>query len=117
MKKLSDYQGADAIELWADLLDPFMAILAEQDIKEAMRTKPKIEVAQMILKTHAAEAVKILERIDSTPVNGVNAIMRFVGVLSDLMKDESARGFFGFAVQEKTEQEYSGSATENTEES
>lgn len=103
MKKLSDYQGAEAIELWADLLEPCMKIMTEPKVKEALGKKPIIEVAQIILKTNAKEAVAMMERVDSTPVNGINALTRLMGFLTDLMTDESTKVFFGSAVQEVKE--------------
>ena len=114
MKKLSDYQGEEAIELWADLLEPCMAIFTEPAVKEAYGKKPMLEVAKIILKTKAKEATEMLTRIDDTPLNGANAFLRLSTVLTDMMTDDSARSFFGFAAQETPEQEHSGSATENT---
>ena len=37
MKRLSDYQGEEAIELWADLLDPISDILTDKEKLEDQR--------------------------------------------------------------------------------
>ena len=116
MKKLSDYQGAEAIELWADLLEPCTEILTSAEVKEAFAKKlPIIETAKIILKAKPKETNKILTTIDPTPVNGINILMRLMALLNDLLTDENASTFFGFAAQTMGG-ESSGSVTESTEE-
>jgi methanogenic corrinoid protein MtbC1 len=116
MKKLSDYKGDEAIELWADLLDPISAILNDKRIQRAVRTgKPKMTIAKEILKGHANEATQILQRIDPEPVDGINIILRLMAVMSDIGQNEEIKSFFGYAEQAQTESEFSGSVTENIE--
>lgn len=117
MKKLSDYQGAEAIELWAELLEPCTEILTSAEVKEAFqKKKPIVEVAKTILKTKPKETEKLLLCIDPSPVNGINILMRLVALITDLLSDENASSFFGFAAQAKEVKEYSGSPMENTTE-
>ena len=116
MKKLSDYTGDKAIELWADLLDPITAILGDKKIAVAVQTgKPKIEIAKAILKNHTKEATEILLRIDDTPINGINILIRLMALLSDVGENEEIKDFFGYAEQANKEEESSGSVMENTE--
>lgn len=116
MKKLSDYQGEEAIDLWADLMEPAATILADKEVAAVMQEKgkPPIVIVHKILKRHKKEAIEILTRIDSTPVNGLNAVTRLLVLIGELMEDEVARSFF--ATQGQTMAgESSGSDTENTE--
>ena len=116
MKKLSDYQGAEAIELWADLLEPFMTIFTSEKVKSGFtKGLPAMDLATIVLKSNPKEAEKILLRIDNTPVNGVNVLMRLMALINDMISDEDAQSFFGFAAQAKEADVSSGSATENTE--
>ncbi len=116
MKKLSDYKGDEAIELWADLLDPLTNILGDKKIQSVIQSgKPKLIIAKEILKEHKKDAVDILLRIDPEPINGLNIIVRLVAVVTDIGKDEEIKAFFGYAEQEQTESESGGSVTENTE--
>lgn len=116
MKRLSDYQGEEALELWADLLEPMTEIIGDDEIQKVIKSgKPKITVVKDILKLHKKEATEIMLRIDPEPIDGVGVITRLLGIVSDFMQNAELRSFFGFAVQEKTESESSGSATENTE--
>ena len=115
MKKLSDYKGDEAIDLWADLLEPMNDILADEGVRSVIRSgQSKMIIAKEILKSHKSDASKILLRIDPTPLDGFNIIMRLVAVLADIGENEEIKTFFGYAGQAKTEEESGGSVTENT---
>ena len=116
MKRLSDYQGNDAIELWADLLDPISDIMTDKEIaKVTQEGKPPIEIAKTILKRHKKAAAEILLRIDPEPLDGLNIIIRLVAVLVEIGERNDVKTFFGYAAQENVNNESSGSATESTE--
>lgn len=115
MKKLSDYKDEQAIELWADLLDPLVEILKDQRIIEAFRSgKPTIILAQEMIKSHANEVSKMLLIVDPTPLNGLNILIRLVEVLNELTEDPTLSDFFGLSAVVKKQETSSGSATENT---
>ena len=104
MKKLSDYKGEEAIELWADLIDPLSVVLSDKKIKEIIeKGESKINIAKEVLKLHSEEAVEILERIDDTPVDGLNIVLRLVGLINEIGQNEEVKSFFGFAEQAETE--------------
>lgn len=116
MKRLSDYKGEEAIELWADLLDPLTEILTDEELqKETRAGKPKIVLAKIILKNHAKEAEQLLLRVDPTPIDALNIVLRLVGLINEIGQHEDIKSFFGYAAQAKMEEESSGSVTENTE--
>lgn len=115
MRKLSDYQGDEAIELWADLIEPIAKIIADDEITKIYRSKPRIEVAKEILRLHKKEATEILTRIDPTPLTGLNIVVRLIELLLEVENSEELKGFFVSAGQVKTENASTGSATENTE--
>ena len=117
MKKLSDYKGEDAIELWADLLEPLSAMFTNPKVIEVYKDKGAsvMSKAKAILKECKSETIQFLERVDETPVDGLNILIRLVQLLAELEEDESLKGFFEFAGQEKTESVSSGSVTESTE--
>lgn len=116
MKKLSDYKGDEAIELWADLLDPLTTILGDKAVQNVIRSgQSKMAIAKSILNAHKSEAVEILLRVDPTPIDGLNIILRLVALLADIGQNDEIKSFFGFAEQATTESESSGSVTENIE--
>lgn len=95
MKKLSDYQGEEAIELWADIIDPIMRLIADDEVQKIYKSgKPKIEIATAILKAHPKEVETILLRIDPTPINGLNVVVRFVSLLVDISQTPELQDFF-----------------------
>lgn len=116
MKRLSDYQGDQAIELWADLLDPISEILTDTEVANVVRSgQAPIVIAKTILKSHKKEACEILLRIDPEPIDGLNVIMRLVNILAEIGQRSELKSFFGYAGQERAENESSGSVTESTE--
>lgn len=116
MKKLSDYEGDEAIELWADLLEPIALILADAEIKEQYQAKvPKLVLAKTILKKHKSEATEIIERIDPTPFNALTLPVRVISILTDLEDIDEIKAFFDTGEQATTEDASFGSATESTE--
>ena len=112
MKKLSDYQGEAAIDLWADLMDTASIIISDPKVRKKI-SGSKIELAKTMLKLHKKEVCDILLRIDDTPVNGLNILVRLLGLLEEAFNDPYLSDFFGMQGQNVTE-EFSGSATENT---
>lgn len=117
MKKLSDYKGEEAIELWADLLDPFIEIVGDPKISGMLRArKAPIVIAKEILKTYKEQAIQILLRIDDTPINGLNILFRLAGLITDIGNDPTIKSFFASSAEEKKGETPSGSAMENIEE-
>lgn len=116
MKKLSDYKGKEAIDLWADLLDPLTEIFTDKEVQQAIIDKTSaLTKAQVILKAHKADAVKILLKVDPTPIDGLNLIARLLSLALEIEHSEVFADFFGSSEQEKTESESSGSVTVITE--
>lgn len=115
MKKLSDYQGEEAIELWGDLLEPITAILGDPKIAEVVNSgKPKMMIVKAILLDHTKEAEEILLRIDPEPLDGLNLVVRLFSVLVEIGNRDDIKSFFGYAAQENTDKKSSGSAMVNT---
>ena len=117
MKKLSDYKGEEAIELWADLLDPVTAMLANPNVANAAKGNggSMLNMAKVLMKESPKAVEEILLRVDDTPIDGLTIPLRLLNLLNELQENESLKGFFGSAEQEKTAEESSGSATGNTE--
>lgn len=116
MKKISDYKGDDAIELWGDLLGPISNILGDKRIAIIVKSgKPKMAIAQAILKTHKEDVKEIFLRIDDSEINGLNILSRLMNVLNEFESDEDLKSFFGFAEQAGTDSVSTGLPTVITE--
>ena len=112
MKRLSDYKGEEAIDLWMELLEPIIKITSDNQVANTFRTNvPIISKAQTIVKLHKKEAVEILTKIDPTPIDGLNLIIRLVDLLIEIEEHEELKSFFSVA---ETEGESSNSAMEST---
>lgn len=118
MKKLSDYQGDQAVDLWADLLDPISEILTDKEVQNVVQSgQAPIVIAKTVLKAHKKEAAEILMRIDPEPLDGFNIVMRLVTILAEIGENNELKAFFGYAAQANTSSATSassGSVTENT---
>jgi hypothetical protein len=115
MKKLSDYKNEDAIELWANILDPLMAIFQDEKfLNELGSGKPVFKLAALALKEHKAEVCEIVLAIDDTEITGLNLLPRTVEIFTEVKNSEEFAGFFGSTPQKK-ENASSGSAMANTE--
>lgn len=115
MRKLSDIQGEEAIDFWADMIDPIASIMADKDIAEGWRSgKPKVIVAKDVLKNHKGEATEILLKIDPTPLNAINIITRVVTIITEIEDSEELKDFFQSA-EVKTEDASSTLPTVSTE--
>lgn len=116
MKKLADYQNDEAIELWADLLEPMTSILGDKAVANVIKSgKPPFLIAKEILKTHTEDAKKIMLRIDPTPIDGLNIITRLVSLVLEFLNNDDLKSFFPSAEQAKKESESSISVVESTQ--
>jgi predicted ribonuclease YlaK len=122
MKRLSDHKGEEAFDLWVDVLDLVTEMFEDKellaDVKRAQEeesSKAKVVIAKGILKRHKAEAIKILLRIDPTPLDGLNIVTRLMAVIMELGESEEVKSFFASAAQEEMEEKSSGSPTGTTE--
>ena len=98
MKRLSDYVDEEAIELWVDLLDPITAIIKDPEVTKLKGSDP-IDMAKGIIKLHKKEASEILLRIDPTPLNGLNLIVRVVDVIMEIEESPEILSFFDSSEQ------------------
>lgn len=116
MKKLSDYKGEDALELWDNLLDPLTVIIGNPKVKEVAKSgKNKLEIARELLRLQRKEIIEILVLIDPEPIDGLNIVSRLIALLSEIGQNEEVRSFFGYAAQAKTDSESFTSPMENIE--
>ena len=116
MKRLSDYKDEEAIELWADLFDPITDIIADAETRNMLRKKgPVILKAKELLKKHSTEVKNVLLRIDPTPLNGFNIMVRLVSILNEITDSPEIQSFFESSAGEEKAETSSGNVTENTE--
>lgn len=104
MKSISSYEGDEAIELFADILEPVSKIMTNPATVAGIKeSKNAMGIASAVLINNKPEVKQVLLRIDPTPINGLNLIVRTIGVLKEIMNNDELKDFFKFAEPEKTE--------------
>ena len=112
-----DYRNEDAIDMLADLIDPALVILQDQDVRFLAQQGNTLKVARLVMKKHPRTLLEILARMDGVDVEdySISAPQILIKLLK-LMEDKDLMYFFGLA-RAGANDVFSGSATENTEES
>lgn len=87
--RLSEYKGEEAIEVLAEMLEPVVEIVGDNDVREAMNGN-KLKLAALILKTHKHEVLQILaaserESVEeySKKVNPFTLPMKLLEIIND----------------------------------
>lgn len=113
MRKLSEIKGEDALDVLADVLEPFSEITSDQKFVEYVRTgkKTKLQIAGYLLKNHKKPIIDILTIISGEEVNDYG-MPKIITMVVDLINDPELLSLF---ISQDTVTS-SGSATENTEE-
>lgn len=120
MKKLSELKDDEALDLWADLIDPLSEIVTDKEVVNAFVKVNRLEGVKICIKKHKDALVKCLAAIEGVPYEeyhvGFWALPRKVlAVVNDIGKDPDQMDFFKSQGQEFMEGESSGSVTENGE--
>ena len=112
MKRLSDYTDEEAIDLWADLLEPITTILKDPEV-QSLKEEAPIDIAKGMIALHKSEVTEILLRIDPTPITGLNLIVRVIDIIMEIEESPEIMGFFDSSSPSEPKKS-SGSATANT---
>ena len=101
MRKLSEIEGDNALDILADLIDPVCEIVVDQDVVTAFTSGDRMRAIKLGLKKHKKAVTTII------------ALLTLPAMLMELLEDEALMGLF--SSQSQTEKTSFGDATENTE--
>lgn len=117
MKKLSDFQDEEALDLLADVLVPISEIAQDEEIQKAFKSGSKktiADVVRMVIKEHKSAVMDILAALDGVPredyhVNFLTVPRKVMEIINDadMMAFFQEQGQIGSSMT-------SGSVTENT---
>lgn len=111
--------GEEALDLFADLLEPATAIIGDKEVAEAARAKNLPRAVKLAIKGHKQEVIEILAALNGEApeeyAKGMTVLTLPVELLK-LLNDPMVQNLFQSQGQ-RTEEGSSGSATVNTEES
>lgn len=118
--RLSDFKDERAIDVLADLLEPASAIISNPEVAKVAGKvddglKGKMIFAKAMLKNSKDAVLEILAILNDTPVDEYHCnAATIIKDLLDILSDEELLTVFGLR-QKKSDDESSGSVTENTE--
>lgn len=120
MKKLSDFKDEQALDLLADVFEPAVKIVVDEEFIKAVDKGNRLEAVKIAIKNHKSEVMEILAAMEGVPVeefhcNIFTLPMRLGEVISDIMKEPELMAFFTQQGGKKSKTA-SGSVTESTEE-
>ena len=105
--KLSEIKGDNALDLLADLIDPVVEIVVDQEFAKAFDSGDRIRAIKVMLKNHKKAITTILALLnEEDPETFKPDILTLPRKVIELMEDESQR---------QTDKSSFGDATENTE--
>lgn len=113
MRKLSEIQNEDALDVIAEIIDPVIEISQDEEIKKLTSKKDRLGAVQVAIKNHKKAVLKVLAILDgeSPETYKVNIIQIPVKVM-ELLNDKDMQDFFqsqGLIPSDAS----SGSVTEN----
>lgn len=114
MRKLSEIEGDDALDILADLIDPVCEIVVDQDVVTAFTSGDRMRAIKLGLKKHKKAVTTIIALLnEKDPATYRPSLLTLPAMLMELLEDEALMGLF--SSQSQTEKTSFGDATENTE--
>lgn len=113
MRKLSEIKGEGALDVLADVLEPFSEIVSDEEFVKSVRAggKTRLQIAKYLLKSHNKSIIEILKILSGENVEECSMPQILMMVLSALNDKELLSLFTSQGTVTS-----SGSVTENTEE-
>ena len=116
-KKLSDYRDEEALILLADILEPALIIMQDEEFRDNARKRNEARAIKCAIKNHPKEVMEILAIYNGVEVKDFHCTIADVPkMVMEIIEDKALIEFFTSQGQKKGETT-SGSATESTEES
>lgn len=113
--KLSEIKGEHALDVLADIIDPVVEIVGDEEISEAIKAgKPKLLIAKLVLKGHKKSIITILALLnEKDPKTYEPSLLELPKMVLELLNDEELAKLFQSQGQ-MMDSAYFGSATENS---
>ena len=113
--RFSEIRGEHALDVLADMIDPFTEIMADPEIKNLILSNNKLGTVKYVLKNYKPQVLTILALMeDEDPETYKPNLLEIPIKLLQLLNDPAFKPFFTSQGQ-NPEKTSSGSVTENTE--
>lgn len=94
MRKISDYQDGDALDLLADIMEPAVEIMADADVRKAF-DEGRLHGASVAIKAHKGAVMQILARLEGVALEDYHCnVFTLPARLIEVLNDEELLGFF-----------------------
>jgi len=115
MRKLSEIQNEDALDVIADILDPVIEICQDDELKEVMTKNDRMAAIKIAIKNHKEAIMLILATLDGEPLETYKInLIQIPTKLMELFNDPDMAAFFQSQGLKISGVSF-GSATETTE--
>lgn len=110
--KLSDFEGEQAIDVLADILEPASEIMSDKEMVNLFKSGERLKAVKMALKNHKKAVIEILAITEGAdPATYKPKVLTLPAKLLEIFNDPEVIGLFQLQGQE--DKTSSGSATEN----
>lgn len=100
MKKLSEYRDEEALDLLADLLEPFAALFQDDEFRREYGKNNVLRAVSLALKRHKEEIMQILARMEGVDRKNYHCSMATLPLrLIELMQDNDLQAVFTSQVE------------------
>lgn len=115
MKRISEYRDEAALDLLADLIEPFAVLAGDGDFSQAFRDGKRMKAMKIALKNHKREVMEILAAVEGVPLEEYHCNVLTVPMrLLEIVSDTDLIQVFASQALEISRSKPSGSATVNT---
>lgn len=114
--RLSEIEGEQALDIMADIIDPFVEIASDKDFVDMVRSKTsRIALVKKILRDHKQSIIAIMAAIDGKkPEEFKFNLLTLPKKILEVVNDPEVEMLF-LSQGQMTESPSSGSVTESTE--
>lgn len=114
MRKISEINGEDALDVLADIVEPMAEILSDKQVTDGFRSGMMIQAVKAAIKGHKKAVLEVMATLDGEPVEtyAPNLVTLPVKIM-ELLNDPMLQGLF--SSESQTDAASSGSATESIE--
>lgn len=117
MKKLSEYQDGEALDLLAEIIEPAIIILGDKKIAELLKAEKRLPAIKEAIKAHKQEVMQIMAAMEGVPVEEYHCnVFTLPMRVLELLNDKALISFFSSQAPGTSPQTFSGPVTANTKE-
>lgn len=96
--KLSEIKNEDALDVLADLLDPVVEIVSDEEVKKANENGGKLLAVKVAIKNHKKAIMTILATLDGCPVDEYECNVYTLPMkVMEILNDDNMVAFFSSA--------------------